>query len=714
MSTNGTATIGGVGSILTTIGGSIGVGDGGTGTLIVNNGASVVNTIQNFGEAFFAGFGPGGNGTIIVNAGGLITSARSSIAGGDGTGTAGISGTWTNSTTFEVGGLFGSSTDGSGTVNVNSGGLLNVGTVLTVYGPGRVNVNAGGQVTVNTLAVSGGAFNLHGGTLNLPAFTAPTSGSFNFSSGAVAFTGDWSGTAAQISGLLGSGASLTSGKTIQVAGATTLQSGLTLSGGTLRTGSITGLGSLVLNSGTLELTNSSLTIGAAGPLGALVTAGPGLNLRVSGPGRLLTIGSDGVLNLAGGTAAGTSIANAGEIAFGGPVAALGLPGQALTNTGRLSGTGRVNASLANNANGRIISDAGGRLVFTGATNNNNANGTIEMTGGTIEFTGTLNNNAGGQISGRGVFRGSSANTSGIGLVNAGAVAFSGGFSDIYGKVTNTTGGRLLTVGGGTMTYHDNVVHNGAEIRTSAGARSVFLGAVSGAGSYTGTGTNEFQGDIRPGNSAAIISFGGDVILASSAKLHIELGGTSPGTEYDRVHVTGSLSLDGALAVSVIDLGAGLFEPEEGDFFDILNWTSLTGTFSAFQFPILDNGLAWDTSELYTNGVLSVGLAGDYNSDNGVDAADFVMWRKLNGTSTAMANDPNPLPIDGDQYNTWRSYFGEVGIGSGGSATHDNLTAPEPIALLLTLQAVVAMFALCGRRIGEGLGQAMPDESRSPT
>ena len=68
-----------------------------------------------------------------------------------------------------------------------------------------------------------------------------------------------------------------------------------------------------------------------------------------------------------------------------------------------------------------MADAGQRLVFTGATNNNNLNGTIEMTGGTVEFTGTLTNAAGGSISGRGTFRGSSANTSGTGLSNTGVV-----------------------------------------------------------------------------------------------------------------------------------------------------------------------------------------------------------------------------------------------------------------------------------------------------
>ena len=74
----------------------------------------------------------------------------------------------------------------------------------------------------------------------------------------------------------------------------------------------------------------------------------------------------------------------------------------------MAGTGRVNANLFNNANGRISVDADQRLVFAGTTNNNQSNGTIELTGGTVEFTGSLNNNSGALISGRGTFRGLSA------------------------------------------------------------------------------------------------------------------------------------------------------------------------------------------------------------------------------------------------------------------------------------------------------------------
>jgi hypothetical protein len=70
--------------------------------------------------------------------------------------------------------------------------------------------------------------------------------------------------------------------------------------------------------------------------------------------------------------------------------------------------------------------------------------------------------------------------------------------------------------------------------------------------------------------------------------------------------------------------------------------------------------------------LSVGLDGDYNADGSVDAADFVVWRK---------NDGSPAG-----YETWRENFGRTS-GSGTSML-TNAAVPEP-----------ATLALCGLAVG---------------
>jgi uncharacterized protein (TIGR03790 family) len=83
--------------------------------------------------------------------------------------------------------------------------------------------------------------------------------------------------------------------------------------------------------------------------------------------------------------------------------------------------------------------------------------------------------------------------------------------------------------------------------------------------------------------------------------------------------------------------------------------------------------------------------GDYNDDGTVDAADYVMWRKFKNTGTKLPNDPYLLPIDGDQYNQWRTHFGETGgVGSVASA---KATAPEPATFVMLMLAAAGCCVL---------------------
>src|SRR5262249_37716945 len=77
-------------------------------------------------------------------------------------------------------------------------------------------------------------------------------------------------------------------------------------------------------------------------------------------------------------------------------------------------------------------------------------------------------------------------------------------------------------------------------------------------------------------------------------------------------------------------------PAAGNSFGILDFGTVSGTFSSFDLPTLTAPLGWDKSHLYTSGTLNVSafLRGDWNRDEVVDGADLpVMLQALTNLST---------------------------------------------------------------------------------
>jgi hypothetical protein len=94
-----------------------------------------------------------------------------------------------------------------------------------------------------------------------------------------------------------------------------------------------------------------------------------------------------------------------------------------------------------------------------------------------------------------------------------------------------------------------------------------------------------------------------------------------------------------------------------------------------------------TFDLFVSG--PAGLAGDYNDNGTVDAADYVVWRENMGTNNTLPNNELPGPIGMAHYDQWRANFG-----SGGSAVGLAAGVPEPASLAL---AVICLFAGLGWR-----------------
>ena len=89
---------------------------------------------------------------------------------------------------------------------------------------------------------------------------------------------------------------------------------------------------------------------------------------------------------------------------------------------------------------------------------------------------------------------------------------------------------------------------------------------------------------------------------------------------------------------------------------------------------------------YEDGVVNFGTTpGDFNGDGVVDAADYVVWRKNQGTMNSLPND-NGIggTIGTAHYDLSRTNFGMM-AGSGAGAI-SNSVVPEPTTLVLLLCA----------------------------
>jgi len=113
----------------------------------------------------------------------------------------------------------------------------------------------------------------------------------------------------------------------------------------------------------------------------------------------------------------------------------------------------------------------------------------------------------------------------------------------------------------------------------------------------------------------------------------------------------------------------------------------------FEFQIKNNAAV-------TTGIVMYGplLAGDFNRNGAVDAADYALWRKMNGQQVARgasADGNGDGLIDNTDYQLWRSNFGNSS--SGGGAMGGNETVPEPESIVFMSLSAAQIFVFQRRR-----------------
>jgi hypothetical protein len=530
-------------------------------------------------------------------------------------GTIALNGGGTNTASFDV---------AAGTTLQFNGNTYNWNTGTTVGGNGRVLLSS------TTLGVNADvaipatmSFDMAGGILTGTA-KLTTGGPLNWTAGTMQSAGitECNG-ALNISGASAKGLQL---QRVVNNNATATQSGANLG--------ISSLG-VINNPGTWDLAGDTSIVWGVGTAPAFNNTGTlkksagagtsGMQLPFNNDGIVLV--QTGTLNTTwGGTSTGSFNLSGTTLQFGGGTFAFNT-GTTFTGTGNIllsSSTLNVNDTVTTPAT--IVFDmTGGTMQGAGTFN---AGGVFNYSGGSFataaitNFNGalnisgtaskgissrTLNTNALTTWSGAGAnigvsFSGVINNNGTWEVLNDAAMSWGVGGAPLFKNLgtfrksdgVGTTTLALPYQNQGTVEIQSGTIHDTSSYTQTAGTTKLTGGSLSGTvtiaiqgGTLAGTGTVAAPvvvsgtGALSPGLSAGTLALTGTYTQqAPSGAFNVEIGGTTPGAQFDRANVTGATTLAGVLNVSLING----FVPLPGDTFTILTYPSRTGTFATVNFP----------------------------------------------------------------------------------------------------------------------------------
>jgi hypothetical protein len=219
----------------------------------------------------------------------------------------------------------------------------------------------------------------------------------------------------------------------------------------------------------------------------------------------------------------------------------------------------------------------------------------------------------------------------------------------------------------TLDINEPIALNGQALNI-LGAGTVNLNSgTTGGGSVTNSGTLGTAGSSSIGGS-----------LNSTGTIDIDINGAGNLVQYDSLIVSGNATLGGTLD---IDLADGLATPDSITVLTAGNITNngiTLGGPDGNLFTIDPAALASGNLTLVTGGG---GLAGDFNGDGTVNAADYTVWQDGLGGAYTVAD-----------YGIWKGNFGAT------SATGSSIAVPEPAALLLCCGLVGVVLGIRQTRV----------------
>ena len=327
------------------------------------------------------------------------------------------------------------------------------------------------------------------------------------------------------------------------------------------------------------------------------------------------------------------------------VAAAGGEGGAGGAFGGKGGSGSTTSTVADGGGGAALGGAifvrdGGTLII----DDSDFTGSYAVTGGTSTGEGGA---TGGEAHGEVFFlQGAGSNVT-LAVGDGDTIDFADDNSLAGDGILTKSGDGALVLGGTNGTFVGGIVVAAGLLQVdgsiaSTATTTVQSGATLGGNGTVGTTFVDPGGTLAPGDSAGQLTIG-SLLIQVSATFEVELGGTTAGTSYDQIVVTG---VDGftAIAGSTLDLSLiDGFAPDVGDTFTIvssLQSHAVSGNF---------NGLSEGTRFVVDNSIFSI-------SYKGGDGNDIVLTTEgvvINGTSGADTVDASntgtgeSLPTEGD-------------------------------------------------------------------
>ena len=266
--------------------------------------------------------------------------------------------------------------------------------------------------------------------------------------------------------------------------------------------------------------------------------------------------------------------------------------------------------------------------------------------------------------------------------------------DIASTVTGPTAAttvRSLQVGGG-MASATLQLQSAGPITSTEPITVESNGTVSGEGQLIGNVS--IFGTLSPGASAGTVMINGDITFNMAAQVDIELGGLTPGTDFDRIEISGQATLAGTLDVSLINP----FVPVPGNTFEVMTFASRMGEFTMINgLGVVGLGAYLYAEHNDMNLRIVTALPGDGNLNGEVEAADYTIW--ANGFGMA-----SPQFTDGDyntdgmtnaaDYTIWANNFGQMVAAPETSAPE---AVPEPSTFLLAIVGTLGLSCYRRRR-----------------